>query len=134
MNIYFVDKNLYMIFRSCKCSRANLYFMNYKDHFADFQHPSTLGHYLIANEILIKLFDDYSAPLYFSLNECDHLVIQKKFKKFIIKPNNSTQRWHIKRSIKWSDNFINKQPGYRDFYNYYKDKAISKRDFCDIKY
>jgi len=108
-------------------------FINYKNHFADFQHPSALGHYLIANEILIKLFDDYSAPLSFSLNECDHLVIQKKFKKFIIKPNNSTQRWSINRSIKWLDDFINKQPGYRDFYNYYKDKTINKRDFCDIK-
>jgi len=109
-------------------------FKDYNNYFVDFQHPSALGHYLIANEILIKLFDDYSEPTSFSFDACDNLAIQKKYKKFVLKPNPFHHYWSIRDNIEWLDDFIAMYSSkyYQHFLNYYKQKAIDKRNFCNI--
>ena len=98
--------------------------------------PSALGHYLIANEILIKLLNDYNEPTSFSLDACDNLAIQKKYKKFVLNPNSFYRFWSIKNNINWLDQHIAlHSPGYHQhFYNYFKQRAIDKWNFCNIKY
>ena len=97
--------------------------------------PSALGHYLIANEILIKLFNDYSEPTSFSFDACDNLTIQKKYKKFVLNPNPFHHYWSVKKNFEFFDEFINAYSSeyYQHFFNYFKQKAIDKRNFCNIK-
>ena len=111
-------------------------FKDYNNYFVDFQHPSALGHYLIANEILIKLFNDYSEPTSFSFDACDNLTIQKKYKKFVLNPNPFHHYWSIKDNVQWLEDFIAMYSSeyYQHFFNYFKQKAIDKWNFCNIKY
>ena len=111
-------------------------FNDYNNYFIDFQHPSALGHYVIANEILSKLFDDYNEPTFFSLDVCDNFTIQKKYKKFILKPNNFHHYWSIRDNVKWLDDFTSMYSSeyYQYFLNYFKQRTINKTNRCDIKY
>ena len=111
-------------------------FKDYNNYFVDFQHPSALGHYLIANEILIKLFNDYSEPTSVSFDACDNLTIQKKYKKFVLNPNPFHHYWSIKDNVQWLDDYITMYSSgyYQYFFNYFKQKAVYKRNFCNIKY
>jgi len=111
-------------------------FKDYNNHFQDFQHPAVLGHYLVANEILIKLFNDYSEPTSFSLDACENFTIQKKHKKFILKPNPFYHYWSLRDNVDWLDDFTSVffSEYYRYFLNYFKQRAINKYSFCDIKY
>jgi hypothetical protein len=109
-------------------------FEEYNSYFVDFVHPSALGHYLIANEILIKLFSDYSKPKFYSVDLCGNFTIQKKYKKFILKPNNYHRYWS-KEHIRWLEGFISIYPSkyYQFFLNTFKQKTIKKINNCSIK-
>ena len=101
--------------------------------------PSALGHYLIANEILIKLFNDYSEPTSFSLDACDNFTIQKKYKKFVLNPNSFHHYWTTKDRIEnlWvvsSLTTLYSSEYYQYFLNNFKQKAIDKRNYCNIKH
>jgi len=91
---------------------------------------------LVANEILIKLFNDYSEPTSFSLDACENFTIQKKHKKFILKPNPFYHYWSLRDNVDWLDDFTSVffSEYYRYFLNYFKQRAINKYSFCDIKY
>ena len=90
--------------------------------------------YLIANEILIKLFSDYSKPKFYSVDLCGNFTIQKKYKKFILKPNNYHRYWS-KEHIRWLEGFISIYPSkyYQFFLNTFKQKTIKKINNCSIK-
>jgi hypothetical protein len=114
-------------------------FKDYNSYFVDYVHLSALGHYLIANEILIKLFNDYSEPTSFSLDACDNFTIQKKYKKFVLNPNSFHHYWTTKDRIEslWvvsSLTTLYSSEYYQYFLNNFKQKAIDKRNYCNIKY
>ena len=93
----------------------------YKEYFVDFQHPSQLGHALIAENILLSLFPYRSISRIYNKDLCG-VSWRSNGKLMHIKSPYSQCVNSYKTNIEWLENFINIQPvSYQ--YDDYKSKS-----------
>jgi hypothetical protein len=98
-------------------------FEGYMEYFVDFQHPSNLGHAIIAENILTGLSGSNSTSRSYNVRACGiDWKDDGKMKSWNIGHEKCVT--YLKINIKWLDNFIKVQPlPYQ--YDYYK--SISER-------
>jgi hypothetical protein len=104
-------------------------FEEYMKYFVDFQHPSNLGHAIIAENILIGLYGSNATSRSYNVRTCG----------IDWKGNGGLKSWsvdhrkcaiYLKDNIRWLDTFMKVQPiPYQ--YDYYK--SISERALMDLE-
>ena len=97
----------------------NLY--QYKDFFVDFQHPSQLGHAIIANNILAAIYPNEIIPDSFNIELCG-ISWEKngKIEKTLADKSSCIESYQT--NIRWLDNIIAVQPVSFQ-YDYYKSRS-----------
>ena len=103
---------------------------DYNSYFVDFQHPSVKGHFVIANEIMMVLFNDYKSLLKnFKNDECGNIDFVEMVIKKQIKPNSNHASSQLAVNIQWLDKFMETQPLTYP-YDYFKKRAQTSMELC----
>ena len=94
---------------------------DYREYFVDFQHPSNLGHALIAENILFGLFGSDVTSRSYDISACGiNWKHKSKLKSFNVSLKKCVT--YLKINMKWLDTFMKIQPiPYQ--YDYYKSAA-----------
>jgi hypothetical protein len=108
--IQYNEKNVMIIDPLKKLNTISTNLKDYNSFFVDFQHPSAKGHFIIADEILSVLFDDYKSLINnIIIDDCGTIKFTNSEKKQI-ESNEIYRKKQQLINLKWLENFINKQP------------------------
>ena len=100
----------------------------YMSYFVDFQHPSTKGHAIIAEQLLNKIspMQEFRIQVH---GFCDASVISNVKETIEIKPNILTLESALNTSTQWLSKF-EKINSYPYLHKYYLDLIIEKERLC----
>ena len=104
--------------------KNNYLFLEY---FVDFQHPSALGHSIIAEEIL-KILSPTKKIKFNKIDKCDNFKIESVEVDEKIKPDVESSKYIIEANIRWLKNFNLKtfKPNLHQFY--IKEASIKQKN------
>lgn len=119
------QENVFIIDPLKKMNTISSNLSDYNSYFVDFQHPSVKGHFIIADEILSVLFDDYKSLIYnFVVDDCGIIKFIDTEKKQI-EPSEIYRDNQRLINIKWLENFIKKQPHPNLYLDYQKNIQLA---------
>ena len=100
---------------------------DYQKYFVDFQHPSDIGHLLIAREIIKKIYpNSFDIEL---LNDCGKIRIIKNGEKKTYSLSKGKVIDEINTNITWLKIFMEKVQA-KSYYKLYLKKAEEKKLIC----
>jgi len=121
-NVVVVDPEKYLIKSMTSIS-------DYNEHFVDFQHPSSRGHFLIAQSILRGL-DPQRQEESVHFDDCDNIYIRQLNAGILISPNSSNMKKRLQENLLWLNHGFNSKTSKAN-YKYYKEKAERKLKCLD---
>ena len=119
-NLLIVDPEAYLY--------SGLTKKEYLDLFVDFQHPSALGHLLIAKEMLKVLSPDKEIEMEL-LNSCGTYKISNNGLNKIFEINHQKVMNQILTNVRWLKSFIERS-SVKFMYEYYLDRALQNISEC----
>lgn len=101
---------------------------DYLGFFVDFQHPSSFGHMIIANDVLSILLPQEEIKLS-RKGECDEFSVRDSGGERVIKPKTEMLESQLRTNINWLDGFL-KRTSTPFMYDFYRRKAVEKLGKC----
>lgn len=103
---------------------------DYNSFFIDFQHPSSKGYFVIFNEIMVGLFDNFETlKNKYTIDMCSNLNIKKGSQQILMNPDPDFIRLQFNINMAWLDRFISMQPTAYP-YDVYKQRAQNNLALC----
>jgi hypothetical protein len=101
---------------------------DYLDFFVDFQHPSSLGHMTIANDVLSILLPRDEIELS-RKGGCDEFSVRDSGEERLITPKREMLETQLRTNMNWLDGFL-KRTSTPFMYDFYRKRAAEKLRKC----